>query len=60
MHNDETAQKIAKSYRVVVYDVFGEETVIDGLRQTFATYDALRVMLVCIVKCMRDSNTSLK
>ncbi len=29
-----------KSYQIVVYDVFGRETVIDGIRQTFATYDA--------------------
>jgi Na+/alanine symporter len=33
-------KRLPKSYRVVVYDVFGRETVIDGLRQTFATYDA--------------------
>ena len=31
---------LPKSYRIVVYDVFGKETVIDGLRQTFATHDA--------------------
>jgi hypothetical protein len=31
---------LPKSYRIVVYDVFGRETVIDGLRQTFATHDA--------------------
>lgn len=29
-----------KSYNIVVYDVFGRKTVIDGLRQKFATYDA--------------------
>ena len=29
-----------KSYRIIVYDVFGKKTVIDGLRQTFATHDA--------------------
>jgi Na+/alanine symporter len=33
-------KRLPKSYRVVVYDVFGRETVIDGLRQTFATHDA--------------------
>ena len=34
-------KRLPKSYRIVVYDnVFGRETVIDGLRQTFATYDA--------------------
>ena len=31
---------LPKSYRVVVFDVFGSGAVIDGLRQTFATYDA--------------------
>ena len=33
-------RSLPKSYRIVVYDVFGRETVIDGLRQTFATHDA--------------------
>jgi hypothetical protein len=33
-------RRLPKSYEIVVYDVFGRETVIDGLRQTFATYDA--------------------
>jgi hypothetical protein len=32
-------KRLPKSYRIVVYDVFGRETVIDGLRQTFATHD---------------------
>jgi hypothetical protein len=29
-----------KSYSIVVYDVFGRETIIDGLRRMFSTYDA--------------------
>ncbi len=33
-------RSLPKSYRIIVYDVFGRETVIDGLRQTFATHDA--------------------
>jgi len=33
-------KRLPKSYSIVVYDVFGRETVIDGLRQTFATHDA--------------------
>src|ERR671921_1464870 len=33
-------KRLPKSYNIVVYDVFGRETVIDGLRQTFATHDA--------------------
>jgi hypothetical protein len=33
-------KRLPKSYQIVVYDVFGRETVIDGLRQTFATHDA--------------------
>jgi hypothetical protein len=34
-------KRLPKSYRIVIYDnVFGRETVIDGLRQTFATHDA--------------------
>ena len=33
-------KRLSKSYRIVVYDVFGREAVIDGLRQTFATHDA--------------------
>ena len=33
-------KRLPKSYHIVVYDVFGRETVIDGLRQKFATYDA--------------------
>ena len=34
-------KRLPKSYHIVVYDnVFGRETVIDGLRHTFATYDA--------------------
>jgi hypothetical protein len=33
-------KRLPKSYRIVVYDVFGIETTIDGLRQTFATHDA--------------------
>ena len=33
-------KRLPKSYHIVVYDVFGNETVIDGLRQTFATHDA--------------------
>jgi hypothetical protein len=33
-------KKLPKSYQIVVYDVFGRETVIDGIRQTFATHDA--------------------
>ena len=33
-------KRLPKSYRIVVDDVFGRETVIDGLRQTFATHDA--------------------
>jgi hypothetical protein len=33
-------KRLPKSYQIVVYDVFGRETVIDGIRQTFATYDA--------------------
>jgi Na+/alanine symporter len=33
-------KRLPKSYSIVVYDVFGRETVIDGIRQTFATYDA--------------------
>jgi hypothetical protein len=33
-------KRLPKSYHIVVYDVFGRETVIDGLRQTFATHDA--------------------
>jgi hypothetical protein len=33
-------KRLPKSYDIVVYDVFGRKTVIDGLRQTFATYDA--------------------
>jgi Na+/alanine symporter len=33
-------KRLPKSYHIVVYDVFGRKTVIDGLRQTFATYDA--------------------
>ena len=33
-------KRLPKSYRIVVYDVFGRETVIDGLRQKFATHDA--------------------
>ena len=32
-------KRLPKSYRIVVDDVFGRETVIDGLRQTFATHD---------------------
>ena len=32
--------RLPQSYQLVVYDVFGRETVIDDLRQTFATYDA--------------------
>jgi hypothetical protein len=33
-------RRLPKSYDIVVYDVCGRKTVIDGLRQTFATYDA--------------------
>src|ERR687889_1553030 len=33
-------KRLPKSYNIVVYDVFGRKTVIDGLRQKFATYDA--------------------
>ncbi len=34
-------KRLPKSYQIVVYDnVNGRETVIDGIRQTFATYDA--------------------
>jgi len=33
-------KRLPKSYQIVVYDVFGRETTIDGIRQTFATYDA--------------------
>jgi uncharacterized membrane protein len=33
-------KRLPKSYNIVIYDVFGRKTVIDGLRQTFATYDA--------------------
>lgn len=33
-------KRLPKSYQIVVHDVFGRETVIDGLRQTFVTYDA--------------------
>ncbi len=33
-------KRLPKSYDIVVFDVFGRKTVIDGLRQTFATYDA--------------------
>jgi Na+/alanine symporter len=33
-------KRLPKSYRIVVYDVFGREAVIDGLRQTFDTHDA--------------------
>ncbi len=33
-------KRLPKSYRIVVYDVFGRETVIDGIRQAFATHDA--------------------
>ncbi len=34
-------KRLPKSYQIVVYDnVYGRETVIDGIRQTFATYDA--------------------
>jgi hypothetical protein len=33
-------KRLPKSYQIVVYHVFGRETVIDGLRQTFATHDA--------------------
>ena len=33
-------KRLLKSHRIVVDDVFGRETVIDGLRQTFATHDA--------------------
>jgi hypothetical protein len=34
-------KRLPKSYRIVIYDnVVDNETVIDGLRQTFATYDA--------------------
>jgi hypothetical protein len=33
-------KKLPKSYQIVVYDVFGRETVIDGIRETFATHHA--------------------
>ena len=33
-------KRLPKSYRIIAYDVFGDKTVIDGLRQSFATYDA--------------------
>jgi hypothetical protein len=33
-------RRLPKSYSIVVYDVFGKKTVIDGLRQRFATFDA--------------------
>ena len=33
-------RRLPKSYDIVVYDIYGRETVIDGLRQTFATFDA--------------------
>ena len=33
-------RRLPKSYDIVVYDVYGRKTAIDGLRQTFATYDA--------------------
>jgi hypothetical protein len=33
-------KRLPKSYDIVVYDVYGRKTAIDGLRQTFATYDA--------------------
>ena len=33
-------KRMPKSYQIVVYDVFGRETLIDGIRQKFATYDA--------------------
>jgi hypothetical protein len=32
-------KRLPKSYQIVVYDVFDRQTVIDGLRQTFATFD---------------------
>ena len=33
-------KRLPKSYQIVVYDVYGRETVIDGIRQAFATHDA--------------------
>ena len=33
-------KRLPKSYNIVIYNVFGRKTVIDGLRQTFATHDA--------------------
>ena len=33
-------KRLPKSYSIVVYDVFGRETVIDGIREKFATHDA--------------------
>ena len=33
-------KRLPKSYNIVVYDVFGRKTVIGGLRQKFATFDA--------------------
>jgi len=33
-------RRLPKSYQIVVYDVFGRKTTINGIRQTFATYDA--------------------
>jgi Na+/alanine symporter len=33
-------RRLPKSYQIVVYDVFGRETIIYGIRQEFATCDA--------------------
>jgi Na+/alanine symporter len=33
-------KRLPKSYRIIIYDVFGRETIIDGLRQVFATHEA--------------------
>ncbi|MEO9363355.1 MAG: hypothetical protein ABI348_05580 [Nitrososphaera sp.] len=34
------AKKLPKSYMVEIVDVYGEKVSIDGVRQTFKTYDA--------------------
>lgn len=34
------AKMLPKEYRIEVTDVFGQQTIIDGLRRSFSTHDA--------------------
>ena len=48
-------KRLPKSYGIEIVDIFGQKTVIDGLRLQFSTFDAAEVIQSFIPICTENA-----